>query len=55
MVIYNFEVLNDKEFEELCKDFLEQEFGLFFQIFKFGRDKGIDLRYVENVENEIIV
>ena len=55
MAIYNLEVLNDKEFEELCKDLLEEELGLKFQIFKTGRDKGIDLRYAKNTENEIIV
>lgn len=55
MAIYNLEVLNDKEFEELCKDLLEEELGIKFQIFKRGRDKGIDLRYAKNIENEIIV
>jgi Restriction endonuclease/ATPase family associated with various cellular activities (AAA) len=55
MALYNLEVLNDKEFEELCKDLLEKELGLLFQIFKTGRDKGIDLRYANNAENEIIV
>jgi septum formation topological specificity factor MinE len=55
MALYNLEVLNDKEFEELCKDLLEEELGLAFQIFKTGRDKGIDLRYANNIENEVIV
>jgi hypothetical protein len=55
MALYHLEVLNDKEFEELCKDLLEKELGLLFQIFKTGRDKGIDLRYANNYENEIIV
>ncbi|OCB75540.1 hypothetical protein B0A79_23800 [Flavobacterium piscis] len=55
MALYNLEVLNDKEFEELCKDLLEKELNISFQIFKTGRDKGIDLRYANNVENEIIV
>jgi len=55
MASYNLEVLNDKEFEELCKDLLEKELGFSFQIFKTGRDKGIDLRYACNVENEVIV
>ncbi|HMF73068.1 MAG TPA: restriction endonuclease [Flavitalea sp.] len=55
MALYHLEVLNDKEFEELCKDLLEKEIGLLFQIFKTGRDKGIDLRYANNYENEIIV
>ncbi|HTK19202.1 MAG TPA: restriction endonuclease [Mucilaginibacter sp.] len=55
MSLYQLEVLNDKEFEELCKDLLEKELGLLFQIFKTGKDKGIDLRYAENRENEIII
>lgn len=55
MANYNLEVLNDKEFEELCKDLLENEMGIQFQIFKRGKDKGIDLRYAESVENQIIV
>ena len=52
---YHLEVLNDKEFEELSKDLLEKELGVQFQIFKTGRDKGIDLRYACTKENEIIV
>lgn len=55
MANYNLEVLNDKEFEELCKDILENELGILFQIFKWGRDKGIDLRYAQSNENQIIV
>lgn len=55
MPLYNLEVLNDKEFEELCKNLLERELELSFQIFKSGRDKGIDLRYACDFENEIIV
>lgn len=55
MAIYNLDVLNDKEFEELCKDLLEKELGISFQIFKTGKDKGIDLRYACDYENEIIV
>ena len=31
---FNLEVLNDKEFEELSKDLLENELGVNFQIFK---------------------
>lgn len=55
MANYNLEVLNDKEFEELCKDILENELEILFQIFKRGRDKGIDLRYAQSNENQIIV
>src|ERR1700753_1700440 len=52
---YQLEVLNDKDFEELCKDLLERELGILFQIFKTGTDKGIDLRYASYRENEVIV
>src|ERR1700761_6427154 len=52
---YPLEVLNDKEFEELSKDLLDLEFGINLQIFKSGRDKGIDLRYAATQENQLIV
>lgn len=52
---YNLSVLNDKEFEELSKDLLDIELGVNLQIFKGGKDKGIDLRYSYTKENEIIV
>src|SRR5690625_7748804 len=53
---YHLEVLNDKEFETLSKNLLEKELGLSLQIFKSGRDGGIDLRYSgNNNTNEIIV
>ena len=53
--MYNLSVLNDKEFELLSKDILEHELGVSFQIFKKGKDKGIDLRYSSGQENKIIV
>src|ERR1700761_3035685 len=52
---YQLQVLNDKDFEELCKDLLEKELGISLQIFKKGRDKGVDLRYACTKENQIIV
>ncbi|HTD99017.1 MAG TPA: restriction endonuclease [Mucilaginibacter sp.] len=52
---YPLEVLNDKEFEELSKDLLDLELSISLQLFKSGRDKGIDLRYAATTENEIIV
>lgn len=52
---YPLEVLNDKEFEELSKDLLDLELGINLQIFKSGRDKGIDLRYATTQENQLIV
>ncbi|MEP5105862.1 MAG: restriction endonuclease, partial [Ekhidna sp.] len=48
-------VLNDKEFEELAKDLLELELGIQLQNFKRGRDKGIDLRYSTEVNNNDLV
>jgi DNA polymerase III delta prime subunit len=55
MAYYHLEVLHDKEFEELSKELLEHELGISFQSFKTGADKGIDLRYARNRENEVIV
>ncbi|RKF38672.1 hypothetical protein BCY89_26780 [Sphingobacterium siyangense] len=52
---YNLEVLNDKEFEDLAKDLLDNKLGKEFEIFKAGRDCGIDLRYSGKFPNEIIV
>jgi len=52
---YNFSVLNDKEFEELCRELLSVELGVSFQSFKQGQDGGIDLRYSSTNDNEIIV
>ncbi|OJW12777.1 restriction endonuclease [Mucilaginibacter sp. 44-25] len=52
---YNLTVINDDDFEKLAKDLLERELQISLQIFKTGKDGGIDLRYAMNVENEIIV
>lgn len=52
---YNLDVLNDKEFEDLAKDLLDVKFKINFEIFKAGRDSGIDLRYSKEKPNEIVV
>lgn len=52
---YNLNVLNDKEFEQLCKDILEKDLGISLQSFKKGKDKGVDLRYAKDRENKIII
>lgn len=52
---YNLDVLNDKEFEDLCKDLFDAQYQVDFQIFKAGRDGGIDLVFAGDVENEIVV
>ena len=56
MANYDFSTLNDKDLEVLVCDLFTREFGVNFQSFKVGKDKGIDLRYsTNNSENEIIV
>ncbi|WP_316753862.1 restriction endonuclease [Pedobacter gandavensis] len=52
---YNLDVLNDKEFEDLCKDLFDVQYQVDFQIFKAGKDGGIDLVFAGDVENEIVV
>jgi hypothetical protein len=53
---YDFSTLNDKDLEELVRDILSVKLNIDFQSFKSGKDKGIDLRYSSNNnENEIIV
>jgi hypothetical protein len=53
---YNFAALNDKDLEALVHDILLRKLSIDFQSFKMGIDKGIDLRYAtNNNENEIIV
>lgn len=52
---YNLAVIQDKEFEELCKALFEKELGVPLQIFKKGVDKGIDLRYAGQTNNEIVI
>lgn len=52
---YNLEVLNDKEFEELAKDLLDAKLSTDLEIFKVGKDGGIDLRSSRKRENEYIV
>jgi hypothetical protein len=53
--MYDLAILNDKEFEILCKDLLECELKISFQNFRSGKDQGIDLRVSRSQENEIIV
>ncbi|MBS0032082.1 restriction endonuclease [Chitinophaga sp. 22321] len=52
---YRLDTINDKEFEILAKDLLESELKIKLQNFRSGKDKGVDLRYAGNHENEIIV
>lgn len=52
---YDFSTLNDKDFELLVKDLLNAKFNFELQNFKPGKDKGVDLRYSTQSNNNSIV
>jgi hypothetical protein len=52
---YNFNTLNDKDFEILVRDLLNEELELDFQSYKKGKDKGIDLYHEGPDRTNIIV
>lgn len=52
---YDFQPLNDKEFEILCADLLGEIEGHRFERFKAGRDAGVDGRYFTAQGNEVIL
>jgi hypothetical protein len=52
---YNFNTLNDKEFEQIARDLLNAKFKLGLQNFTAGRDGGIDLRYSSKKNNNSII
>ncbi|MFJ4816551.1 restriction endonuclease [Streptomyces sp. NPDC088801] len=47
--------LTDFDFEAVCKDLLEEEFGLRLEIFAAGADGGIDLRHLRPDGDSLIV
>jgi KaiC/GvpD/RAD55 family RecA-like ATPase/transposase-like protein len=55
MNTYTFSTINDKDFEILALDLLNEEFKLNLQDFKVGRDAGIDLRYSTTTNKNSIV
>ena len=55
MASYEFNALNDKEFEELARDLLQKHLGLFLETFKKGKDQGIDLRYSSSEEPSYLI
>lgn len=52
---YDFLNLSYVEFEEMCKDLLEKEWGLPLQSFAEGADEGVDLRAFTDDDIHIIV
>ena len=53
--MYDFHTLSPKDFENLTRDLLQEEFNITFESFKNGKDQGIDLRFTKDSANEIIV
>ncbi len=52
---YDFSSLNDKEFEKLSADLLSTHLGVKVERFKAGRDGGVDGRYFEAPDSEVII
>lgn len=52
---YDFKSLSPYDFELLCRDLLQKEYGVHLQSFKTGRDGGIDLRYAPDRHRTLIV
>lgn len=52
---YDFQTLSPEDFERLSRDLLSAEWGKPLEIFKSGRDKGIDLRYSMPSSDEFII
>ncbi|WP_369020701.1 restriction endonuclease [Streptomyces californicus] len=47
--------LTDFDFEAVCKDIFEKEFGVSLEIFSTGKDGGVDLRHYRASGQEMIV
>jgi len=54
MTDYDFRILQYNEFENLTRDLLQAEFGIYIESFKDGKDDGIDLRF-GNVKGNIAI
>lgn len=54
MTDYDFKSLSPWEFEQLSRDLLRAALELDFELFKSGRDQGIDLRYSNSKDNNVI-
>jgi hypothetical protein len=52
---YDFNTLSSQDFEELSRDLLQAEWGVWLEAFKSGRDKGIDLRHIRADRGRTIV
>lgn len=55
MCNYDFEILQYNEFENLTRDLLQAEFGIYIESFKDGKDGGIDFRFGMTKDSECII
>jgi adenylate kinase family enzyme len=55
MTDYDFKSLNDKEFEIFCADLLSEVENIRFERFKAGKDEGVDGRFFNANDEEIIL
>ena len=53
--MYDFKNLSPLDFEKLVADLFSEERGMHFELFKAGRDSGIDIRAYINPKHTIIV
>ena len=52
---YDLQTLSWPEFEDLTRDLLQCEFGVFIESFTTGRDDGIDLRFAFDKDKKSII
>jgi hypothetical protein len=52
---YDLQTLSWTEFEDLTRDLLQKEFGIFIESFTTGKDSGIDLRFALTSDKKSIV
>ncbi|MEZ9293651.1 hypothetical protein AB4150_05935 [Vibrio cyclitrophicus] len=55
MADYNFETLNDMEFEELANDLISKKLDTFVERFKPGKDQGVDGRFFTPDGGEVVI
>jgi len=52
---YSFENLSPIDFEDLCRDLLQEEFNITLECYTEGRDKGIDFKYISEDGSKITI
>ena len=49
---YRFSEISPFEFEELCRDLLQEKYGITLELFAPGPDEGVDIRYIGPKDDE---